>query len=253
MDHRGDLYSVGVILYELLSGRLPFTGKCTMDVLLAHATEEPPPFSECGIGDWVPPATEDVVRQCLTKEPLQRPGSARELAERYEMALAQGYEPTPALPPSSTSWLRNAMAASPPQAETPPPSAATFAQVFDPNTVVHHLEAWMPETIAAYKLRGFVQDAGGEVMESVPGRIKVRLGGKGSVYAHKSSGWLGMGRKNGLIDMELHLERGEAARESQLRITVLLRPVGHASPTDNDWRMRCTQIYCDLRGYLMGQ
>src|SRR6516162_6780707 len=41
MDHRGDLYSVGVILYELLTGQLPFAGKETMDVMLAHATEAP--------------------------------------------------------------------------------------------------------------------------------------------------------------------------------------------------------------------
>ena len=48
MDHRGDLYSVGVILYELLTGRLPFAGQSTMDVLLAHATEEPPRFARIG-------------------------------------------------------------------------------------------------------------------------------------------------------------------------------------------------------------
>src|SRR5205807_7545751 len=51
MDNRGDLYSVGVILYELLSGRLPFAGKSTMDMLLAHATEEPPAFDHIGAAD----------------------------------------------------------------------------------------------------------------------------------------------------------------------------------------------------------
>src|SRR5918911_542095 len=50
MDNRGDLYSVGVILFELLTGRLPFSGKSTMDVLLAHATEEPPSFAQVGAG-----------------------------------------------------------------------------------------------------------------------------------------------------------------------------------------------------------
>ena len=47
MDRRSDLYSVGVILFELLTGRLPFTGDETMDVLLAHAQAPPPSFA-CG-------------------------------------------------------------------------------------------------------------------------------------------------------------------------------------------------------------
>src|SRR6476659_5717734 len=49
MDHRGDLYSVGVMMYELLTGRLPFTGPNSMDILLAHATEYPPTFTELGL------------------------------------------------------------------------------------------------------------------------------------------------------------------------------------------------------------
>ena len=110
----------------------------------------------------------------------------------------------------------------------------------------------MPETIAAYKLRGFVHDAGGEVLESVPGRIRVRLGLRGSTYAGRNGSWFGLSRKSGHIDLELQLHKADSSRENLLNITVLLRPAESASAA-SDWRDRCAQIFCDLRAYLMGQ
>ncbi|MFM7148209.1 MAG: serine/threonine-protein kinase, partial [Gemmataceae bacterium] len=89
MDNRGDIYSVGVILYELLTGNVPFKGQNTMEVLVAHAVEEPPSFSSQGAVGVVPPAIENVVKACLAKNPDDRPQSARELFERFEAALSQ--------------------------------------------------------------------------------------------------------------------------------------------------------------------
>jgi serine/threonine-protein kinase len=119
--------------------------------------------------------------------------------------------------------------------------------------MIHHLEAWMPEKIATYKLRGFIQDVGGELVESVPGRISVRLGGKGCVYSPPASSrsWFGLGRRQ-LIELDLWLHRNELARDNQLKITVVFRASGTDLNADVAWRMLCTQIYCDLRGYLMG-
>jgi len=245
MDHRGDLYSVGVILYELLTGRLPFAGTGTMDVLIAHATEPPPPFTKVGAADWVPPAIEAVVQACLEKAPAQRPSNARDLAERFETALAH-----------EEALQQQALPRQDPRAAGPRPAAGlpkVAAVATDPFLIVHEFEAWMPEKIAAYKLRGFVQDAGGDVMESVPGRIRVRLGGKGSLYNNGGVGsWFGIGRKAGLIDLELQLQKADPTRDSLLHITVLLRPTDTTAASP-DWRDRCAQVFCDLRAYLMGQ
>jgi serine/threonine-protein kinase len=124
----------------------------------------------------------------------------------------------------------------------------------DPFTVVHALEAWMPEKIAAFKLRGFVHDVGGELIESVPGKIRVRLGNKGCVYPppRRSFSWFGLAKPN-LIEMELRLNRPDPTRDSHLQILVLLKPTAGHIADDEEWRARCAQIYCDLRGYLMGQ
>jgi serine/threonine-protein kinase len=251
MDHRGDLYSVGVMLFELLSGRLPFAGKCTMDVLLAHATEEPPYFADLGLSAWVPTPIEEVVRACLAKRPEDRPASARELAERFETALAhQQALNEDALPGDDP---RAAAGPAAPSPAAPGDEPARQAPEFDPNAVVHHIDAWMPETIAAYKLRGFVQDVGGEVVESVPGRIRVRLGNASPYGATKGSlSWFGLPRRPGPIEMELNLERADPERESLLHITVSLRPV-NGTADDPDWRSRCVLIFCDLRGHLMAR
>ena len=82
-----DLYSIGVILYELLAGRLPFEGDSAVAVALKHLSEPPPPISQ-----WRPdvhPALEAVVMAALAKDPAQRWQSAEDMAAGLEAARAQ--------------------------------------------------------------------------------------------------------------------------------------------------------------------
>ncbi|MGZ4592376.1 MAG: protein kinase domain-containing protein [Actinomycetes bacterium] len=72
-----DIYSLGVVAYECLSGRRPFAGDTPVSVALAQVREEPP-----ALGLDVSPEVSDLVMRMLAKDPEQRPASAGELAEQ---------------------------------------------------------------------------------------------------------------------------------------------------------------------------
>lgn len=264
MDHRGDIYSVGVMMYELLTGQLPFQGPTSMDILLAHATEQPPAFADLGLESWVPEEVEELVMECLAKDPADRPQSARELAERYDTALdrAQARLEAQAARRSvgNGSWISsgeglNASDLAASRIAAAPPSAPTAVQPVPPArdqaALPFHMEAWMPEAIAIMKLRGFVHDVGGEVLESLPGLIRVRLNGR---EASNHFSWLGLSKKAAnTLDMELHLHKDQNAVDNKLTVHVLFRPHHPSLLSDKSWQARCTKVFVELRGYLMGR
>jgi eukaryotic-like serine/threonine-protein kinase len=82
-----DIYSIGVMLYEMLAGRLPFEGDSAVAVALKHLSEPPAPISQ-----WRPdvhPALEAVVMAALAKDPAHRWQSAEDLAAALEAARVQ--------------------------------------------------------------------------------------------------------------------------------------------------------------------
>jgi eukaryotic-like serine/threonine-protein kinase len=82
VDHRSDIYSVGVMAYEMLCGRPPFTGTTPQQVLAAHVTETPDPPSRWR--DAVSPALEQVILTCLAKRAADRYQTAAELLAALE-------------------------------------------------------------------------------------------------------------------------------------------------------------------------
>ena len=75
-----DIYSCGIMLYELLSGDLPFDAETTAQVLRQHIMDRPPPLKSDGLSP-IAPALERVIMRCLAKEPADRPPSAKALRE----------------------------------------------------------------------------------------------------------------------------------------------------------------------------
>jgi serine/threonine-protein kinase len=74
LDHRADLYSLGIVAYEMLAGAPPFHGRSAQAVLSAHMTERPKPIRQRRYD--VPDALVALIESCLEKEPQARPKSA---------------------------------------------------------------------------------------------------------------------------------------------------------------------------------
>lgn len=85
-DARADVYSLGVILYQMLAGDVPFKGSSIPSIMRKHLSDPPPPLTDFGLN--LPSGIEQVVRHALEKDPAQRTSSVERLTQEFREALA---------------------------------------------------------------------------------------------------------------------------------------------------------------------
>jgi len=87
-DHRADIFALGCVLYEMVSGRRAFTGPTPADTMSAILSKEPQPLAATGAD--IPPGLQGIVSRCLEKRPEDRFSSAHDLALALETASQAG-------------------------------------------------------------------------------------------------------------------------------------------------------------------
>ena len=128
VDHRADIYALGIVLFQMLSGQVPFRGNTPFAVATKHLQELPPSLHQ--INSAIPPAVDNIIHKALAKKREERYISAGAMAQALRNIVpSPGYlsetqqrnaptviSPLPVMPPSAAAVARQ---------ETPPPVSQT--------------------------------------------------------------------------------------------------------------------------------
>jgi serine/threonine protein kinase len=143
VDHRADLFSLGAVMYEMLTGRVPFPGDNVAQIVAAHHTHTPTPVR--AYNPRVPPAVADLIHHLLATDPARRkPATAAEVLTRLKIIIAAG---------GQSVREQRAPAVPPPPAPLPPPTPSVTLAADQPvsNRAV---EVRVPEQLREGKPRG---------------------------------------------------------------------------------------------------
>ena len=89
IDHRVDVYAAGVVLYQMLAGKVPFSGETALGIITKHLTDDPVPPSERARGRHVPRSLEDIALRAMSKSPQDRYQTAGDMADAIAKAVAE--------------------------------------------------------------------------------------------------------------------------------------------------------------------
>ena len=123
LDGRADLYSLGIVAFQMLTGDLPFKADSDVGFAVAHLQSVPPSVRD--LRPAVPVGVSDVVMRCLEKSPDGRPANARQFAELLEREEAREVGPAFSAPPAGTSSRLESVFEQPTRTSVlaPPPAA----------------------------------------------------------------------------------------------------------------------------------
>ena len=147
-----DLYSIGVMLYEMLAARLPFEGDSAVAVALKHLSQAPAPISQ--LRPDVHPALESVVMAALAKDPERRWQTAEDFAAGLAAAGDQ-MASAPAGPPDTTAFAPIPMPV-PLDGDTPPPAPIAAVAEPQPRTDKKRRWPWFTIGVLTLALAGFL-------------------------------------------------------------------------------------------------
>jgi len=232
MDHRADLYALGIVGYEMLVGTPPFHGRPPQQLLAAHLTEKPSPIGSRRYD--VPAALNTLLMQLLEKEPGKRPKSAADVVRSLEDPAVVSGTFTPAAMPSAQrpkrvlcalagagilasvaaggAWFTNRRATNAPGA---PSSALTTPAPAGKSIAVIPLVNISRDTSDAYFAAGMTSDLSNAISR-IPG---VRVAGSQSTARDASASPIELGKSLG-VNMVL---TGTVQRDkTRLRVTARL-------------------------------
>ncbi|MGW2015697.1 protein kinase domain-containing protein [Streptomyces sp. NPDC001927] len=159
VDARSDLYSVGIMLFQLLTGRLPFDADSPLAIAYAHVQEEP--VAPSSINRSVTPAMDALVARALKKNPNERFPSAAAMQDECLRVLSAGQTSAPVIvaggPVSSGAGVGSAVF--PPVGQTPPPSTHGVQYPYQQPTPAPQPGPYGPPTPAPAPSYGYPQQA----------------------------------------------------------------------------------------------
>lgn len=127
VDARSDLYSVGIMLFQLVTGRLPFDADSPLAIAYAHVQEEP--VAASSINSALPPAVDALIARALKKNPNERFPSSESMRDECLRVAASFQAAPPSIVPGSQTQSGQGVGASvfPPVGQTPPPAGPVQA------------------------------------------------------------------------------------------------------------------------------